>query len=93
MNLKNSVRDLLQLKLFIKEAANKFVYLVYSGIIMSFSQGGTGVPCTPLSVSAAPLCCHLPALLLVVGGGGQVYSGEMRCIGEWVDCGRPGVPT
>ena len=72
---------------------HQLVYLVYSGIIVSFYQGGTGVPCTPFCVSAAPLCCHLPALLLVGGDRGMVYSGEMRCLGEWVVCGSPGVPT
>ena len=41
---------------------------------MSFSQGGTGVTCFPFSVFLAPLLCRLPALPLVVGGGGRLYA-------------------
>ena len=41
---------------------------------MSFTQGGTGVPCPPFSVFLVPLICRLPALTVVVGGGGQVYA-------------------
>ena len=44
---------------------------------MSYSQGGPGVPCPPFSVYTAPLCCHLPALILVGDGGGLLYSGEL----------------
>ena len=43
---------------------------------MSFSQGGTGVPCPPFSVFSAPLLCLIPALTLAVGGGGRVYAGD-----------------
>ena len=72
---------------------HKLFYLVYSGIIVYFSQEGTSVPCHPFSVSASPLCCHIPDLILVVGGCGRMYLGEMRCLGEWVVCGSPEVPT
>ena len=40
----------------------------------SFAQGGTVVPCPPFSVFSAPLLFSLPALTMVVGGGGQVYA-------------------
>ena len=48
------------------------LYLNY----VSFSQGGTGVPCPPFSESAAPLCCRLHSPLLVFDGDGQVFLGE-----------------
>ena len=52
------------------------VYLVYRSCNVPFSQGGTGVPCTPFSIFLAPLFCRLPALPLLIGGGGQVYAGD-----------------
>ena len=53
---------------------SKIVYLVYRGVLVSFSQGGTGVSCPPFSVFSAPFLSRLPALPVVVGGGGQVYE-------------------
>ena len=61
---------------------HKLVYLVYSRKNVSFSQGGTGVPCTPFSESAAPLCCCHTALLLVGGGDGKVYLRESCVYGS-----------
>ena len=72
---------------------HKLVYLSYRGIIVSFSQGGVGVPCPPFSVSAAPLCCRLPSLPLVDGVGGQVYAGEWGVWGSGLVCGSPGLLT
>ena len=44
---------------------------------MSFSQGGTGIPCPPFSVFSAPLLYRLLDLtLVVVGGGGREYVGD-----------------
>ena len=54
----------------------KIFYLVDRRFNVSFPQGGTGVPCPPFSVSSAPLCCPLPALPLVVFGGGWLYEGD-----------------
>ena len=40
---------------------------------MYFSQGGTGVPCSPFSVFSAPFLSCLPNMPVVVGGGGRLY--------------------
>ena len=42
--------------------------------MVSFDQGGTGVPCPPFFVFLVPLLCRLTALPIVVGGGGHVYA-------------------
>ena len=52
----------------------KIVYLVYRGLLVSFDQGGTCVPCTSFSVFSATLLSCLTALHAVVGGGGRVYA-------------------
>ena len=52
----------------------KIFYLVYRSFIVSFAQGGTGVPCPPFSVLSTTLLCCLPALPVVVDGGGRVYA-------------------
>ena len=41
---------------------------------MSFAQGGTSVPRFPFYVLSVPFLSCLPALSVVVGGGGQVYA-------------------
>ena len=41
---------------------------------MSFEKGGTGVPFPPFSVFSAPVLSRMPALPMVVGGGGRVYA-------------------
>ena len=50
------------------------VFLVCRGFFVSFDQGGTGVPCAPLSVFLEPFLSRLHALPVVVGGGGRVYA-------------------
>ena len=50
---------------------NKIVYLVYRSFLVSFSHGGTGVPCPPFSVFSAtfyPICPLCLWWLVVVGG-------------------------
>ena len=53
---------------------SKIVNLVYRDVLVSISQGGAGVPCPPFSVFSASFLSRLPALPVVVGGGGQVYA-------------------
>ena len=43
---------------------------------MSFFQGEAGLPCPYFYDFSFPLFCCLPALPLVVGGGGRVYAGD-----------------
>ena len=53
---------------------NQIFYLGYRGVLLSFSQGDTGVPCPTLFVFLAPFLSRLPTMPVVVGGGGQVYA-------------------
>ena len=48
---------------------------------MSFSQGGTGVPCPPSLSSLGHFLSRLTALTVVFGGGGWVY------VWDWGVCG------
>ena len=53
----------------------KIVYLVYRSFLMVyFAQGGTCVPVPPSLSSWRHFFCSLPALPMVVGGGGRVYA-------------------
>ena len=61
---------------YLKIFKHKIVYLVYRIFNVYFSQGGAGLPCPPFSALSAHLFCRLPALPLVVGGGGRVYVGD-----------------
>ena len=58
------------------------VFLIYRGFWVSFAQGGTGVPCTPFSVFLDPFLSHMPALPVVVGGGGRVYAWVWGVLGD-----------
>ena len=69
-NSKLPSRRVLLLLLFL----HKIVYLVYRSFNVYFSQGGQVYPVPPY-VFSAPLFFRLPALSLVVVGGGQVYAG------------------
>ena len=59
---------------------HKIVYLDYRRFNVSFTQGGTCVPCPPFSVSAVSLCCRIPDITLGVVGGGLVDAGDL---GVW----------
>ena len=50
--------------------------------MMSFAEVRTGVPCHPFSVFSAPLLFRLPALTMVVGGGGRVYAWDWGVGGD-----------
>ena len=60
---------------------NFFPFLVYRGLLVSFSQGGTGVPCPPSLSSLSHFLSRLTALTVVFGGGGWVY------VWDWGVCG------
>ena len=72
---------------------NKIVYLVYRDVLVSFAQGGTGVPCPTLYVFLAPL--FIPSARSACGGWwwwAGVYVGFGFWWG-WVGIVIPGVLT
>ena len=52
----------------------KLVYLLYRGAMVSFAQGGAGVPFPPYLSSQHHFLSLLPDLPVVVGGRRRVYA-------------------